>query len=188
MPLVLSALLFGPCSARESTTCQGPGVTYVGRMSKTKSGRTCQNWNETSPQMHTDTMVGQHNYCRCIPSETIGQRCFLHEVSIIGFWAQLLQEPDRQPGGGCVVLHDHQVICVPFKGWKINIINIINITRPPATWDGRSVMCLSAKTTSLKIQQQQQQQQPQFQFKMMRCPQMSQVCEQWPFKSTDTSS
>ena len=41
-----------------------PGVTYTGTLSETKSGRTCQNWNETSPQRHTYTDAGDHNYCR----------------------------------------------------------------------------------------------------------------------------
>ena len=48
----------------ESRSCQGPGIKYIGTVSKTKRGRTCQNWNETSPHEHTDTDVGEHNFCR----------------------------------------------------------------------------------------------------------------------------
>ena len=62
--LLFSAFLLGPCLAWESTICQGPGVTYTGTVNKTKSGRTCQNWNESVPQRHTFTDVGDHNYCR----------------------------------------------------------------------------------------------------------------------------
>ena len=62
--MYFSALLLGFSIALESTSCQGPGVTYSGTLSKTKSGRTCQNWNETFPQRHTYTDVGDHNYCR----------------------------------------------------------------------------------------------------------------------------
>ena len=61
------ALLFGPCAAvyyRESKTCQGPGILYTGSVNETKRGRTCQNWNETSPQKHEHTDVGEHNFCR----------------------------------------------------------------------------------------------------------------------------
>ena len=57
-------MLLGFSIALESTSCQGPGVTYTGTLSETKSGRTCQNWNETSPQRHTYTDAGDHNYCR----------------------------------------------------------------------------------------------------------------------------
>ena len=62
--VLFSVLLLGPTLARESTICQGPGVTYTGTVNETKSGRTCQNWNESVPQRHTYTNVGDHNYCR----------------------------------------------------------------------------------------------------------------------------
>ena len=62
--MVFSALLLGPSLARESTNCQGPGVTYIGTVNETKSGRTCQNWKKSVPQKHTYQVVGDHNYCR----------------------------------------------------------------------------------------------------------------------------
>ena len=75
--ILFPALLLGPTLARESTTCQGPGVTYTGTLNETKSGRTCQNWNETVPQRHTYTDVGDHNYCRNpTKSNEVGVWCY----------------------------------------------------------------------------------------------------------------
>ena len=74
--LYLLALLLGPSIAMGSTTCQGPNVTYTGTVSKTKSGRTCQNWNETTPQDHNDTSVGDHNFCRNPGNKKAGVWCY----------------------------------------------------------------------------------------------------------------
>ena len=73
-------LLLGPSTGQdaevESTTCQGPGVKYVGTVSTSSSGQRCQNWNSTEPQRHTDTAVGEHNYCRNPHNKTVGVWCY----------------------------------------------------------------------------------------------------------------
>ena len=40
------------------------GTDYRGSVSKTTSGRTCQNWSTNSPHDHPNNNVGNHNYCR----------------------------------------------------------------------------------------------------------------------------
>ena len=73
-------LLLGPSTGQdaevESTTCQGPGVKYVGTVSTSSSGQRCQNWNSTEPQRHTDTAVGEHNFCRNPHNKTVGVWCY----------------------------------------------------------------------------------------------------------------
>ena len=40
------------------------GVTYVGSLSVTQSGRTCQSWSSLQPHEHPFTTMGDHNHCR----------------------------------------------------------------------------------------------------------------------------
>ena len=40
------------------------GVSYAGRVNVTASGRTCQVWSESQPHKHSNTDVGEHNFCR----------------------------------------------------------------------------------------------------------------------------
>ena len=97
--VLFSALLLGPSVALESTSCQGPDVTYIGTVSKTKSGKTCQNWNETDPQKHTYTDVGEHNYCRNPTKTDVGVWCYTTTKWIRWEKCQvpLCEEPEPQP-------------------------------------------------------------------------------------------
>ena len=48
------------------------GVTYIGKMNVTISGRSCQAWSSQEPHMHGLTEVGDHNYCRFVADVNIG--------------------------------------------------------------------------------------------------------------------
>ena len=82
LKLIISSLvlLLGPSTGQdtgiESTSCQGPGVKYVGTVSTSSSGQRCQNWNSTEPQRHTDMDVGSHNFCRNPHNVTAGVWCY----------------------------------------------------------------------------------------------------------------
>ena len=40
------------------------GVDYVGCQTKTKNGYACMNWSSEDPHAHSNTLVGDHNFCR----------------------------------------------------------------------------------------------------------------------------
>ena len=40
------------------------GTAYTGHANTTESGLTCQMWSDDTPHEHSNTGVGEHNYCR----------------------------------------------------------------------------------------------------------------------------
>ena len=52
------------------------GANYSGRTSETASGRTCQAWSASQPHEHTQTYVGEHNYCRNPIGNPQGVYCY----------------------------------------------------------------------------------------------------------------
>ena len=40
------------------------GTPYTGHANTTESGLTCQMWSDDTPHEHSNTGVGEHNYCR----------------------------------------------------------------------------------------------------------------------------
>ena len=52
------------------------GAEYTGTQNKTSSGYTCQNWSSQSPQEHSYSNVGDHNYCRNPSDYSGGLWCY----------------------------------------------------------------------------------------------------------------
>ena len=52
------------------------GASYLGKMNVTTSGRTCQAWSAQEPHEHSDTEVGEHNFCRNPDSDSGGVWCY----------------------------------------------------------------------------------------------------------------
>ena len=52
------------------------GSTYSGKLNVTTSGRTCQVWTTSEPHEHSDTAVGEHNYCRNPFGDPEGVYCY----------------------------------------------------------------------------------------------------------------
>ena len=66
-------VLLGQSSGQEieSTTCQGPGVKYVGTLSTSSSGQHCQDWNSAKGN------IGEpHNFCRNPLNASPGVWCY----------------------------------------------------------------------------------------------------------------
>ena len=73
---ILKILCPGGCQNKE-----GKGKDYVGSVSKTKSGLTCQNWSSKSPHNHVYQNLGDHNFCRN-PDGAPGIWCYTTSLKI----------------------------------------------------------------------------------------------------------
>jgi len=79
-------IIFGQCEAAEEIGCVGTSkpydIDYRGQLSKTVSGRTCQNWDSQIPHTHTRTPEGypnsglDKNYCRNPDGAPPGAWCY----------------------------------------------------------------------------------------------------------------
>ena len=69
------------CDSNE--TINGTGTTYRGCQTKTRSGKTCQKWTDSTPHTHSrtpknfpDSGIGDHNYCRNPDDDQGGIWCY----------------------------------------------------------------------------------------------------------------
>ena len=60
----LARLITEKCAGADCQNKKGKGEDYVGSVSKTKSGHTCQKWTSQSTHKHTWSDLGDNNYCR----------------------------------------------------------------------------------------------------------------------------
>jgi len=92
LPIVFCALLL-PVNVAASTSCKTTkqGKEYLGTLSVTKSGRTCQTWTSQTPQKHTfnsanlflDASVSAaNNYCRNPDGSADGPWCYTTDSTV----------------------------------------------------------------------------------------------------------
>ena len=75
---VLAVCLVTTACTAADTGCQEEatrGEDYVGTMSTTATGLTCQAWSATEPHSHGKTDMGDHNYCRNPAGKREGVYC-----------------------------------------------------------------------------------------------------------------
>ena len=63
------------CGLRNIDCHTGNGEDYRGKVSATKSGKTCQSWNSQTPHEHEHGHLGNHNQCRN-PDGEAGPWCY----------------------------------------------------------------------------------------------------------------
>ena len=71
--LILQSYL--DCDCQPLSNAKDIRDEYKGKVSRTKSGYNCQNWNKDSPHDH-DNHIGNHNYCRNPDGEPGGMWCY----------------------------------------------------------------------------------------------------------------
>ena len=57
------------------------GISYKGKVSKTMSGLTCQQWSSQSPHKHSLGKTEHSNYCRNVPEFEKGPWCYTSSSS-----------------------------------------------------------------------------------------------------------
>ena len=86
---------FLPCNCNDVNADCNPtlsGQDYVGQVSATVNGRTCQAWSSQSPHTHTMTsdamysdgsVVAANNYCRNPDGSAVGLWCYTTDPSVL---------------------------------------------------------------------------------------------------------
>ena len=76
-------------SSQDNPECQNGfpiGVSYLGRMNVTSSGRTCQVWAAQEPHEHEYAEVGEHNHCRNPDGNNGGVWCYTTDPYVRWEW------------------------------------------------------------------------------------------------------